>query len=119
MLMPSHRCSSCHRQVTGRCPHCVRTRQAHYDTTRLSAAARGYCSKRWRALRAQKLSRDPLCSVCLAAGRTVIATDVDHLERHDGTNDPRFWDWANLDSKCHACHSQKTAREDSTFARRT
>jgi 5-methylcytosine-specific restriction protein A len=54
----------------------------------------------------------------LAAGRTVIATDVDHLERHDGTNDPRFWDWANLDSKCHACHSQKTAREDSTFANR-
>jgi 5-methylcytosine-specific restriction protein A len=55
---------------------------------------------------------DPRCSVCQA-----VATEVDHLVRHDGPDDPRFWDWKNLDSKCHRCHSRKTATQDSTFAR--
>ena len=47
-----------------------------------------------------------------------MATDVDHLERHDGPDDPKFFDMNNLDSKCHACHSRKTATVDSTFANR-
>ena len=113
MQVPVHRCSSCSRLVQGRCPHCVKTR----DLARPNANARGYNSARWRQLRAHKLQLDPLCSVCLAAGRTTIATDVDHLERHDGPTDPRFWLWSNLDSKCHACHSRKTATQDSTFAK--
>lgn len=115
MQLPSHRCSSCSRLVQGRCPHC---RQAR-DRARPNAHARGYTSERWLKLRALKLSHDALCSVCLAAGRTTAATDVDHLERHAGPADPRFWEWQNLDSKCHACHSQKTATQDSTFARRS
>jgi 5-methylcytosine-specific restriction protein A len=61
---------------------------------------------------------DPLCSVCLSAGRTVPATDVDHLVPHAGPADPKFWEFQNLDSKCHRCHSRKTATQDSTFARR-
>jgi 5-methylcytosine-specific restriction protein A len=110
-MMPSHRCGGCGQLVAGRCPTCTRQR----DLARPNAASRGYCSQRWRRLRASKLGLDPLCSVCLAAGRTVAATDVDHLERHDGPDDPRFWLWANLDSKCKPCHSRKTARYDSTF----
>jgi 5-methylcytosine-specific restriction enzyme A len=65
-----------------------------------------------------KLAHSPLCSVCYAAGRHVAAKDVDHLDPHDGPSDPLFWLWENLDSKCHSCHSRKTATTDSTFANR-
>jgi 5-methylcytosine-specific restriction enzyme A len=113
--MPPHRCAVCHTLVLARtCPHC-RTRR---DLARPNASARGYTSTRWRQLRAQKLQHDPLCSVCLAAGRTMAATQVDHLDRHDGPDDPRFWDWSNLDSKCASCHSRKTALHDSAFVHR-
>ena len=109
MLMPLHRCSSCSALVAGRCQHCRLRR----EMARPNASARGYTSDKWRRLRASKLQLDPHCSVCGQA-----ATDVDHLIRHDGPQDPRFWDWKNFDSKCHGCHSRKTATQDSTFARR-
>lgn len=111
-MVPYHRCSSCQRLVSGRCPFCVKSR----DRARPNANARGYNSARWRRLRLAKLEQDPLCSVCSAAGRVVLASDVDHLEAHTGPDDGRFWNWNNLDSKCHACHSRKTAMHDSTFA---
>jgi 5-methylcytosine-specific restriction protein A len=111
---PPHRCPTCQRLVTGRCG-CTRRQ---FDRARPNASARGYTSDRWRRLRASKLQLDPLCSVCLTAGRTTAATDVDHLVRHDGPDDPRFWAWSNLDSKCKACHSRKTATQDSAFARK-
>lgn len=41
-------------------------------------------------MRARKLEVDPFCSTCLQAGRMTTATDVDHLERVAGSNDPRF-----------------------------
>jgi 5-methylcytosine-specific restriction protein A len=119
--MPPHRCLSCGQLVTGRCQRCLAVRLGGYrrrfDAHRATASARGYCSERWRTLRQAKLDKDPLCSVCLQRGILIHATDVDHLEPHDGPGDPRFWDWANLDSKCHRCHSRKTATTDSTFAR--
>jgi 5-methylcytosine-specific restriction protein A len=112
-MMPSHRCPTCGNRITGRCGYCRRSR----ETARPNAAARGYNSVRWRQLRAAMLELHPLCSVCTLAGRVEPATDVDHLERHDGPDDPKFWLWSNLDSKCHQCHSRKTATQDSTFAR--
>ena len=107
-MMPPRRCSGCGQPVTtARCPKCVQ----QFDHQRGSAATRGYCSPRWRKLRAQKLAQDPLCSVCAESGRHVAATEVDHLQRHRGPDDPRFWQWSNLDSKCKPCHSRKTAGE--------
>jgi 5-methylcytosine-specific restriction protein A len=104
------RCPTCRGLFTAdRCPTCVKAR----DERRGTAAQRGYCSARWRRLRAAKLSQAPLCSVC-----SEPATEVDHLERHDGPNDPRFWSCDNLDSKCKRCHARKTALFDSVFARR-
>jgi hypothetical protein len=48
----------------------------------------------------------------LPEGRShVAATEVDHLQRHRGPDDPLFWIWSNLDSKCKPCHSRKTAGE--------
>jgi 5-methylcytosine-specific restriction protein A len=109
--MPPHRCSTCGALVTGRCPDCRQQREQR----RPNAAQRGYLSPRWRELRARKLRHDPCCSACLLAGRRVPATEVDHRERHDGPNDPRFWLWDNLNSLCKRCHSSKTARQDSAF----
>jgi hypothetical protein len=97
-----------------RCPTCCRTA----DQQRGNAAARGYCSAKWRKVRARKLAVDPFCSTCLLHGKMTPATDVDHLERVTGPNDPRFFLWEVLDSKCHSCHSRRTAVEHSTFAHR-
>jgi len=110
-VMPPHRCPTCGSPVTGR--HCLAC-----ERRRPNAAARGYCSDRWRRFRALQLELSPLCVVCLAAGRSTPATDVDHIVPVRGPFDPRFLDYTAVQSLCHACHASKTAREDSTFARR-
>lgn len=54
------------------------------------------------------LRSDPLCVLCLAEGRTTLATDVDHIvPRREGGSDEA----SNLQSLCHSHHSQKTGRE--------
>jgi 5-methylcytosine-specific restriction endonuclease McrA len=107
-MMPAHRCSGCgHLVTTRRCPTCVQ----QFDQQRGSSSARGYGSARWRKLRARKLEECPLCSECERSGRLTGATEVDHLQRHHGPDDPLFWEWSNLDSKCKSCHSRKTASE--------
>lgn len=79
-----------------------------YDRQRGSAAARGY-DARWRRLRKQVLSEEPLCRACLAEGRLMPSTDVDHIvPKSQGGTDDR----SNLQGLCHKCHSRKTARED-------
>ncbi len=81
---------------------------------RPSAARRGY-GHGWRQIRAARLRRHPLCVVCERQGRTVPATDVDHVValRRGGTNAA-----SNLQSLCHYHHASKTAREDGRFGRR-
>ena len=68
-----------------------------------------YQTPRWRYLRAEVLQDEPLCRVCRAEGRVEPATDVDHVVPHRGDL-PLFWDRANLQPLCHACHSAKTQR---------
>jgi hypothetical protein len=114
MLMPSHRCPKCNRLITGRCAHCERTR----DQARPNAAARGYCSARWRRFRAIQLAHSPLCEACARGGITRVATEVDHRRPVTGPDDPTFLSFAAVASLCHTCHARKTATEDSTFARR-
>ena len=94
----------------GRCSVCGPTgrgAQREYDQRRGSAAARGY-DRRWQKIRLMHLRANPLCVMCLAEGRTTLATDVDHIvpRRQGGTDAP-----SNLQSLCHSHHSQKTAGE--------
>jgi 5-methylcytosine-specific restriction protein A len=63
-------------------------------------------SKRWRELREQVLREQPFCPLCLALGRAVAATDVDHRDGNDANNAR-----ANLWGLCHSHHSEKTAVE--------
>jgi 5-methylcytosine-specific restriction protein A len=43
------------------------------------------------------------------------ATDVDHIRRVSGADDPLFWDASNHQPVCHSCHSRKTATMDGGF----
>jgi 5-methylcytosine-specific restriction protein A len=85
-----------------------------HDRKRGSAAKRGY-GRRWERLRAMVLARDPLCKIVILCNGTAPSTDADHIvARNAGGEDTM----ENLQGACHACHSYKTATEDSAFARR-
>ncbi|WP_404713181.1 HNH endonuclease [Sphingomonas sp. MMS24-J13] len=59
-------------------------------------------------MRAQVLSEEPLCRVCLAAGRVTPSTIADHIKaKAEGGTDDR----ENYQGICHPCHVVKTARE--------
>jgi len=66
-----------------------------------------YYTARWRAWRAQVLSRNPFCVDCQRLGRTTIATEIDHVVPHRGDL-ARFWDPTNVQGLCATCHGQKT-----------
>lgn len=70
---------------------------------------------RWRKRRAAWLSANPLCAPCKAKGTDKLATDVDHVVplSAGGVDDE-----SNYESKCHECHSTKTALEDGGFGHR-
>jgi len=79
-------------------------------TGRATAHERGYDHK-WRKARVTYIKRNPLCVHCLAKGITSEATEVDHIIRHSGQDDPLFWARDNWQSLCNPCHSRKTRKE--------
>lgn len=89
--------------------YCEEHKPLHPD--RPSSSKRGY-SSRWRTVRARYLNKHPLCVKCLAEGRYVQATVVDHIIPH--RNDPvLMWSESNYQALCKACHDKKTGHEDS------
>jgi len=85
-----------------------RKRSRSPDTSRPSAAARGYCSPGWKAARREVLLRDGY--QCRACGAVVTgkAAHVDHIVRKaDGAGD----EVDGLQTLCASCHGKKTARE--------
>lgn len=56
---------------------------------------------RWQMLRAATIRSEPLCRLCLSAGKTVAATVVDHIKplQDGGTHTPE-----NLMPLCKRCH---------------
>jgi len=60
--------------------------------------------------RAVFLKANPLCLRCLEEGKTVPATEIDHVKPHRGNMD-RFWDYYNWMALCRSCHSRKTYLE--------
>ena len=74
------------------------------------APGRGwYNTARWRAIRKQQLTEEPLCRECLKQEYVTPATDCDHIEPH-GWDEMKFW-LGPFQSLCHECHSAKTRRE--------
>ena len=62
---------------------------------------KGYGS-RWQKARAVYLQSHPLCVRCLAKGRYVKATVVDHIIPHRGDR-KLFWDQDNWQALCKSC----------------
>ena len=79
-------------------------------TPRPSSASRGYGYK-WRQVRKAYLNKHPLCVRCLAQGKFVTATVVDHIIPHRGNPD-LLWNEANYQALCKPCHDRKTWTED-------
>ncbi len=67
-----------------------------------------YNSTRWQRLRKAKLQADPLCEYHPAG--IAAAVEVDH--RTPISKGGGAFDWNNLVSTCHECHSKKTFHID-------
>lgn len=72
---------------------------------------RWYDTTRWRRAAKAFLTQNPLCIMCLTAGRVTPANTVDHVIPHKGDYD-LFWNQENWSPLCAACHSaQKQTQE--------
>lgn len=80
---------------------------------RQTTAERGY-GGRWQRARATFLLRHPLCAECQRAGHVTVATVVDHITPHKGSQ-ALFWETDNWQPLCKPCHDRKTATEDGGF----
>ena len=89
--------------------YCAEHKQLHPD--RPSRESRGYNNK-WRKVRAAYLRKHPLCVKCMADGKFVAATVVDHVIPHRG-DAALMWDESNWQALCKHCHDCKTGNEDS------
>ena len=70
----------CHQLVErGHCATHTRYTRATY-----TQAHRWSNTVRWHRLRAEVRMAEPFCRSCLAEGRNVLMTDVDHIVPHDG-----------------------------------
>lgn len=93
------------------CPAHTRASRRRQDEVRGTAAARGYCSARWKKLREYVLAVQPLCQW---PGCRAFATEVDHvIPKSDGGADEA----GNLQGLCHHHHARKTALLDGGFGR--
>ena len=96
-----------------RCGYCDKHKPR--DADRRSAESRQwrawYGTKLWTDdLRPTQLLREQWCRECARHGIRTRATDVDHIEPHNGDWE-KFTDRSNLQSLCHSCHSRKTMAE--------
>ena len=65
--------------------------------------------RRWRVMRAEFLTDNPLCVMCTDEGRTTPAVEVDHIKQHKG-NPFRFYDVTNLQGLCFHHHRSVKAK---------
>ena len=64
---------------------------------------------RWRKARSLFLAENPLCVFCTQEGRNEPATELDHIEKHNG--DPvKFWDVQNWQGLCAFHHRSVKAQ---------
>lgn len=90
-----------------------REHKAAHDKRRPSATERGY-DRQWQKVRAIKLSMNPLCERCAAAGVDTWATHVDHVIPLEQRPDLRLV-IANLESQCGYHHNVVKQREESAW----
>jgi 5-methylcytosine-specific restriction endonuclease McrA len=69
-----------------------------------------YHSRRWRAVRAAQIAREPLCERCKAKGILVPTKVVHHKIPHRG-DITLFWS-GPFESLCNPCHSGPAQQEE-------
>ena len=75
-----------------------------------------YTHSAWRRRRKRQLQQEPFCRLCLAQGRHIVATVVDHVIPHRG--DHNAFMHGALQSLCESCHnSSKQQLETHGFIR--
>lgn len=84
--------------------------RAESDARRGSAHRRGYTAA-WARYSRRRLLEHPVCVSCLRDGVVTSATVTDHVQPWRG-DVRKFWDPANHQSLCKACHDHKTATVD-------
>lgn len=94
-----------------RCPVHQKAKAEAYREQRGTTAELGYGGP-WAAYSKAYRREHPYCVSCQQEGRLVASTCVDHITPASGPADPRFWDPANHQALCTACHSRKTVVED-------
>ena len=62
-----------------------------------------YCTVSWERRRRHQLHVEPLCRLCLEAGRVAPATVADHIEPHRGSYE--LFRLGKLRSLCADCHN--------------
>ena len=67
---------------------------------------RFYGSGRWKALRTLVKAEEPLCRLCLEAGRSSPSTTVDHIDGNWRNNERE-----NLRGLCLPCEASRTGRQ--------
>lgn len=97
------------------CPRAVRALSIEDRARRradptLAQLERLRATGRWTRLREFVLVAEPLCRECGLHGRVTVATQVDHVVPAALDVD-RFFDLANLQPLCTACHATKSAQE--------
>lgn len=80
------------------------------DAARSPERRKLYNSAAWKKVRRAFVLAHPVCST---PGCGMPVTDVDHVVPVEQGGAPLSW--SNLDGKCHACHSRKTASRDGGF----
>lgn len=96
----------CMKTVNGRyCDDHEKSERKKADKLRGTPAQRGY-DARWRKIRLQVLTNEPLCRFCMERGIYNQANVVDHVDGNSRNNDR-----VNLRPCCKRCHDQRTARD--------
>lgn len=86
-------------------------RKADADRTRAKVPWRAwYKTARWRRIRHEQLSTDPLCTMCLRDEVVTEANVCDHVEPHRG-NEDLFWS-GPFQSLCEHHHNSTKQREE-------
>ncbi|WP_455671686.1 HNH endonuclease [Phocaeicola sp.] len=68
-------------------------------------------SARWKRLRAEKLTANPICEECEANGKSTPATEVHHIVFVESVPtavamERLMFSYSNLKSLCHSCHAE-------------
>lgn len=67
--------------------------------------APAYSTQRWRKLRDAFIAEHPRCARCPAPSEHA------HHRDHVKPDDPRFWQWAQLEALCSHCHHVETGQQ--------